>query len=181
MVRERHLSTISSTHKVDTTSRCADLSARISPPQRQLLRQLLRQLAQIDAKWQISNAEDKDDPLNLVPLDEGGIDPQSFSAHTLLASTTAPQSYLQAHEVGATQEELANMEKYKAWEVVPRLSNMRVMVARWVYCETGKPSACKARSVPKGFSQIEGIDFNELFAFNHLQSRMRHQSCFSQQ
>jgi len=130
---------------------------------------------------QISNAEDKDDPLNLVPLDEGGIDPQSFSAHTLLASTTAPQSYLQAHEVGATQEELAKMEKYKAWEVVPRLSNMRVMVARWVYCETGKPSACKARSVPKGFSQIEGIDFNELFAFNHLQSRMRHQSCFSQQ
>ena len=128
---------------------------------------------------QISNAEDKDDPLNLVPLDEGGIDPQSFSAHTLLASTTAPRSYLQAHEVGATQEELANMEKYKAWEVVPRLSNMRVMVARWVYCETGKPSACKARSVPKGFSQIEGIDFNELFAFNHLQSRMRHQSCFS--
>jgi len=60
------------------------------------------------------------------------------------------------HEVGATQEELAKMEKYKAWEVVPRLSNMRVMVARWVYCETGKPSACKARSVPKGFSQIEG-------------------------
>jgi len=46
VVRERHLSTISSTHKVDTTSRCADLSARISPPQRQLL----RQLAQIDAK-----------------------------------------------------------------------------------------------------------------------------------
>jgi len=56
--------------------------------------------------------------LNLVPLDEGGIDPQSFSAHTLLASTTAPQSYLQAHEVGATQEELAKMEKYKAWEAI---------------------------------------------------------------
>ena len=30
--------------------------------------------------------------------------------------------------------------------------------------ETGKPSAYKARWVAKGFSQIEGIDFNELFA-----------------
>jgi hypothetical protein len=74
-----------------------------------------------------------------------------------------------------------NLQKWKNTKPGRRLSNMRVMVARWVYCETGKPSACKARSVPKGFSQIEGIDFNELFAFNHLQSRMRHQSCFSQQ
>ncbi len=38
--------------------------------------------------------------------------------------------------------------------------------ARWVYTrkidgETGEPSAYKARWVAKGFSQIEGIDFNE--------------------
>ncbi len=64
------------------------------------------------------------------------------------------------------QEELAKMDKYKVWEVVPRSPDMRVVGARWVYTrktdgETGKPSAYKA---PKGFSQIEGIDFNELFA-----------------
>lgn len=150
MVRERHLSTISSTHKVDTTSRCADLSARISPPQRQLL----RQLAQIDAKCK--SATPKTRTIHSIScLLMKAVLILNHSQHTLYWQAQRPQSYLH-HEVGATQEELAKMEKYKAWEVVPRLSNMRVMVARWVYCETGKPSACKARSVPKGFSQIEG-------------------------
>ncbi len=46
---------------------------------------------------------------------------------------------------------------------------MRIVGAKWVYTrkidgETGKPSAYKARWVAKGYSQIEGIDFNELFA-----------------
>ena len=67
------------------------------------------------------------------------------------------------------QEELAKMDKYKVWEVVPRSPDMRVVGARWVFTrkidgETGKPSAYKARWVTKGFSQIEGIDVNELFA-----------------
>jgi len=67
------------------------------------------------------------------------------------------------------QEELAKMDKYKVWEVDPRSPDMRVVGARWVFTrkidgETGKPSAYKARWVAKGFSQIEGIDFNELFA-----------------
>ncbi len=142
-------------------------------------RQLLRQFSRIDQQETlrpIPDNIDDDDPLNLQPLDEGGIDPHLFSAHALLASTTAPQSYLQARHSGeweqwepAMQEELAKMDKYKVWEVVPRSPDMRVVGARWVFTrkidgETGKPSAYKARWVAKGFSQIEGIDFNELFA-----------------
>ena len=67
------------------------------------------------------------------------------------------------------KEELSKMAKYKVWEVVPRDSNMRVVGARWVYTrkidgDTGKPAAYKARWVAKGYSQVEGVDFNELFA-----------------
>jgi hypothetical protein len=41
--------------------------------------------------------------------------------------------------------------------------------AKWVYTqkidgETGKPSRYKARWAAKGYSQIEGVDFDELFA-----------------
>lgn len=67
------------------------------------------------------------------------------------------------------KDDMAKMEKYKVWEVIPREPHMRVVGARWVYTrkidgETGKPSAYKARWVAKGFSQVEGVDFDELFA-----------------
>ncbi len=67
------------------------------------------------------------------------------------------------------QAELAKMEKYKVWDVVDRKPEMRVVGARWVYTrkvdgQTGLPSTYKARWVAKGYSQIEGVDFNELFA-----------------
>ena len=150
-------------------------------PHRQLLRQFSRSDQQETLRPIPDNIDD-DDPLNLQPLDEGGIDPRLFSAHALLASTTAPQSYLQARHSGeweqwepAMQEELAKMDKYKVWEVVPRSPDMRVVGARWVYTrkidgETGKPSAYKARWVAKGFSQIEGIDFNDFAAVAHIDS-----------
>ena len=100
-------------------------------PQRQLLRQFSR-IDQQETLRPIPDNIDDDDPLNLQPLDEGGIDPHFFSAHALLASTTAPQSYLQARHSGeweqwepAMQEELAKMDKYKVWEVVPRSPDMR--------------------------------------------------------
>jgi len=67
------------------------------------------------------------------------------------------------------KDEMAKMEKYKVWDVIPRQPHMRVVGARWVYTrkidgETGKPSAHKARWVAKGFLQLEGVDFDELFA-----------------
>jgi hypothetical protein len=69
----------------------------------------------------------------------------------------------------AMSNELDKMEKYKVWDVVDRQDNMRVAGARWVFTRkidgtTGLPSTYKARWVAKGFSQIEGIDYTELYA-----------------
>lgn len=55
------------------------------------------------------------------------------------------------------------------WRVVPRTTDQRVVGVCWVYTrkidgENGKPSCYKARWVAKGYSQIPGLDYNELFA-----------------
>lgn len=87
-----------------------------------------------------------------------------------------PQTYLQAvHSAkaddwkAAMKTELGKMEKYSVWEVVNREASMRVIGAKWVYSvkldgETGEIRLYKARWVAKGYYQIEGVDFGELWA-----------------
>lgn len=94
----------------------------------------------------------------------------------LAASTQAlPTSYLEARQSNeweqwepAFKAELDNMEKYGVWEPVPRL-NQRTLPGKWVLTRkidgsTGKPSKYKARWVIKGFRQIAGQDYGDLFA-----------------
>jgi hypothetical protein len=92
------------------------------------------------------------------------------------ADTQTPQTYLQARRSGewpewqiAIIEELRKMDKYDVWEVVTRTKDMRILRAKWVFTRkidgsTGLPSTFKARWVAKGFHQIEGVDFNEIFS-----------------
>jgi len=129
-------------------------------------RQHLRQLSRIDQQetLRIPDNIDDDDPLNLQPLTKAASIHISFQR---MLSLQAQPTYLQVRHSGKWEQ--SEMDQYKVWEVVPRSPDMRVVGARWVYTrkidgETGKPSAYKARWVAKGFSQIEGIDFNELFA-----------------
>lgn len=61
------------------------------------------------------------------------------------------------------------MEAYDVWKLVVRDDSMRVLKARWVFTrkidgDTGKVAAYKARWVAKGYTQVEGLDFNEIFA-----------------
>jgi hypothetical protein len=113
---------------------------------------------------------DSDDPLALTDTE----DPFRYLSHALTAS--APSSYRKAKASGewehwklAMDAELAKMQQYKVWEVVDRQPNMRVVGACWVYTRkingnTGMPSSYRARWVAKDYSQLEGIDFNELYA-----------------
>ena len=125
------------------------------------------------ASSESSDSDSSGDELNIIDQPDNF---QASLAHYHALSVNTPSFYQQARassEWGywksAISAELAKMDKYKVWEVVPRQDNMRVVGARWVFVRkidgtTGKPSAYKARWVAKGYSQIEGVDFTELFA-----------------
>ena len=62
------------------------------------------------------------------------------------------------------KEELNQTEKNQTWELVP---NKNVIGTKWVFrnklSEDGHVVRNKARLVCKGYAQIEGIDFEEIF------------------
>ena len=53
------------------------------------------------------------------------------------------------------------------WEVVPKLEGKLVVTSRWIYkvkfAADGNTEKHKARFVARGFSQVEGIDYDETF------------------
>ena len=55
-----------------------------------------------------------------------------------------------------------------AWEIVPRPVGKSIVWSRWIYkvkqATDGSVKNYKARFVAQGFSQIEGIDYEETFA-----------------
>lgn len=65
-------------------------------------------------------------------------------------------------------EEYASIMQNDVWEVVPRPAGKSMITSRWLYkvkyVADGNIEKYKARFVAQGFSQIEGIDYNETFA-----------------
>jgi hypothetical protein len=70
-------------------------------------------------------------------------------------------------------EELNQIEKNDTWELVQRPKNKNVIFTKWVFRnklnEDRQVTRKKQRLVCKGYSQVEGIDFEEMFS---LVSRM---------
>jgi hypothetical protein len=67
----------------------------------------------------------------------------------------------------AMQEELNNFTKNEVWHLVPR-PNQNVVGSKWVFHnkqdEHGVVTRNKAQLVAKGYSQVEGLDFEETYA-----------------
>ena len=65
-------------------------------------------------------------------------------------------------------EELDQIEKNKTWELLPRPQNKNVIRTKWVFknkvYENGQVIKKKVRLVCKGYAQVEGVDFEEIFA-----------------
>ncbi|KAI3690742.1 hypothetical protein L2E82_48949 [Cichorium intybus] len=70
--------------------------------------------------------------------------------------------------IKAMQEELSEFKRNNVWDLVPRPSNHRVIDTRWVFRnkldDMGTVVRNKARLVVKGYSQIEGLDYDETYA-----------------
>ena len=58
--------------------------------------------------------------------------------------------------------------KNDVWDIVPRLEGKFVVTSKWIYkikhVADGRIEKYKARFVARGFSQKEGIDYEETFA-----------------
>ena len=64
-------------------------------------------------------------------------------------------------------EEYSSIMKNNVWEVVPRPEGKSIVTSRWLYkikhVADGSIKKFKARFVARGFSQIEGVDYEETF------------------
>jgi hypothetical protein len=69
--------------------------------------------------------------------------------------------------VVAMQEELNNFMRNEVWHLVPH-PNQNVVGTKWIFCnkqdEHGVVTRNKSRLVAKGYSQVEGLDFDETYA-----------------
>jgi hypothetical protein len=65
-------------------------------------------------------------------------------------------------------EEYQSIMKSVVWDIVPRLEGKSVVTSKWIYkikhVADGSVEKYKARFVARGFSQVEGIDYEETFA-----------------
>lgn len=126
------------------------------------------------------SSDDSNDPIALLAAGLQTAElkqiPVTLLVNSLDHADLNPTSYRQARNSGqwehwkaAMDDELAKMEQYKVFQIMPRTSDMHVLKARWVYTrkidgDTGKVDAFKARWVAKGYAQQEGIHFNDIHA-----------------
>ncbi|CAM8978016.1 unnamed protein product [Rhodiola kirilowii] len=66
-------------------------------------------------------------------------------------------------------EEIQSMHDNQSWKLVPKPDNVKAIDCKCIFRikegnDSGEPPRFKARLVSKGFSQREGIDFNDIFA-----------------
>ena len=68
----------------------------------------------------------------------------------------------------AMKSEMASLEKNETWELVPRPKNKNIIKSKWVHKikrnSDGSINRYKSRLVAQGYSQVHGVDYNEIFS-----------------
>jgi hypothetical protein len=101
--------------------------------------------------------------------------PKPFSSYTALMCdlleeerTCFEESIQRKEWVDAITEEYQSIMKNKIWEIVPRPKSKDVVSFKWIFkikhAADGSIEKYKVRFVACGFSQKEGIDYEETFA-----------------
>jgi hypothetical protein len=113
--------------------------------------------------------------------------PERFCSYLVMVSSireSEPSTFEEAADQqvkkDAMVEDYNSNMKNDVWEVVPRPEGKSVVTSRWLYkikyiCD-GSIEKYKAQFVAQGFSQVEGVDYDETFA---LVARYTSISCFN--
>jgi Reverse transcriptase (RNA-dependent DNA polymerase) len=66
----------------------------------------------------------------------------------------------------ATKEKIHYLQKNKTWTLVEQSKNKKVVGCKWVFKKKDDAEGVryKVRLAAKGYSQVEGVDFNEVFS-----------------
>jgi hypothetical protein len=80
--------------------------------------------------------------------------------------------------VFAMQEEMQSLEKNGTWDIVHLPKEKKTVHCKWIFkrkegLSPSEPPRFKARLVAKGFSQILGIDYNDVFSQTVKHSSIR--------
>ncbi|KAI0992202.1 hypothetical protein K3495_g15984, partial [Podosphaera aphanis] len=122
--------------------------------------------------WKFSRVHPSNRPLapnNVVNDDE------CESALISILEIPEPRSYKEAEYSPywaewkkAFEDEMSSFHENNVWQVVPRPEGRKIVSGKWVCKVKGNAQSelerFKARYVAKGYSQIQGIDYNETFA-----------------
>jgi len=88
--------------------------------------------------------------------------------------------------IRAMQEELNQFKRSEVWDLVPKPECMNVIGTKWIYKnksdENGIVTRNKARLVAQGYTQVEGLDFDDEGEKNHKKGGLNcvfQKLCFS--
>nr|GEV08445.1 hypothetical protein [Tanacetum cinerariifolium] len=106
---------------------------------------------------------------NMIPnVDEASTSHNVFNECLEDAYFDATEALRDADWVSAIQEELDQFARLKVWRLVPRPEGKTIIKTKWIFKNKKDKSSLviqnKARLVAIGYSQQEGIDYNETFA-----------------
>ena len=99
-------------------------------------------------------------------------DKKSHRALLASSSTPIPKNYKHAMSIPvwqeAMQQEMAALQTNDTWSLVPRPQDINVVGSKWIFKiklkEDGSIERHKARLVAQGYTQIEGLDYEETFS-----------------
>jgi hypothetical protein len=100
--------------------------------------------------------------------------PERFCSYITMVSNIQESKTSTFEEASSRQvwrdvmmEEYNSIMKNDVWEVVPRIEGKSVVTSRWLYkikhVADGNIEKYKALFVARGFSQVEGVDYDETF------------------